>query len=103
MEAREVFLYARTQEGLHYELMQAPVVLGAQSYSQLCVAAKGEERRLAALRKRQQLHIERLLPRLANSLHGSSVVVMGQAETDGQQNRQIRSEKDVSCMGMWGI
>lgn len=38
----------------HYELVRGPAVSGAQTYKELCTAAKSEERRLAALRKCQQ-------------------------------------------------
>lgn len=61
VEMREAFLYAQMQ-GLPYELVQAPAVSGAQSYPQLFVAAKSEERRLAALTKRQQLQTGKFAP-----------------------------------------
>ena len=54
-ETRSALLFAQLQDGLRYELVRAPAVSGAVSYEQLCIAAKGEERRLAALRKRQEL------------------------------------------------
>ena len=54
-ETRDALLFAQLQDGLRYELVQAPAVSGALSYEQLCIAAKGEERRLVALRKRQEL------------------------------------------------
>ena len=38
-------LYAQLQDSLRYELVQVP------AYEQLCIAAKGEERRLMALKK----------------------------------------------------
>ena len=68
VETRGAFLYAQMQEGLHYELMQAPAVSGAQSYSQLCIAAKSEERRLAALKKRQQLQTEKFASKTSKQL-----------------------------------
>ena len=47
-------MYAQLQEGLRYELLQAPAVSGAESYTQLRIAAKSEERRLAVLQKKRQ-------------------------------------------------
>jgi hypothetical protein len=54
-ETRDALLYGQLQEGLLYELLKAPSVSGAQRYSELCVAARNEEKRLAGLRRRQQL------------------------------------------------
>jgi hypothetical protein len=42
-------------DGLRYNLMKGPAVSGAQNCRELCVAAKGEEHRLAALQQRHQL------------------------------------------------
>ena len=53
-DTRDALLYGQLYEGLRYELMRAPTVSGTKSYQELCVAAKGEEHRLAALRQRQQ-------------------------------------------------
>ena len=41
-------------EDLRYDLMLSPSVSGSQGYRELATAAKAEERRLAALRQRQQ-------------------------------------------------
>ena len=49
-----MLLYGQLQEGLSYSLMESPLVSGAQSYRELCIAAKKEERRLAELQKNQQ-------------------------------------------------
>ena len=57
-ETRDTLLYSQLQEGLRYDLMQAPAVSGAQGYQQLCIAARNEERRLIELAKRRQ-YIER--------------------------------------------
>ena len=54
-ETRDTLLFAQLQDGLRYELVRASAVSGALSHEQLCISAKGEERRLAALRKRQEL------------------------------------------------
>ena len=53
-ETRDILLYGQLQEGLSYSLMESPSVSGAQSYRELCIAAKKEERRLAELKKKQQ-------------------------------------------------
>ena len=45
-EMRETLLYGQLQEGLKLEIMQAPAVSGAQSYAELCVAAKNKQHRL---------------------------------------------------------
>ena len=50
---RDALLYGQLYEGLSYDLMQSPAVSGAQHYQGLCTAAKGEERRLAALKQRR--------------------------------------------------
>ena len=54
-ETIDALLFAQLQDGLRYGLVQAPAVSGALCYEKLCIAAKGEERRLVALRKRQEL------------------------------------------------
>ena len=51
---REALLYGQLYEGLSYEIMLCPAVSGSQGYRELSTAAKGEERRLAALKQRQQ-------------------------------------------------
>ena len=50
---RDTLLYGQLYKGLSYDLMQSPAVSGAQHYQGLCTAAKGEERRLAALKQRR--------------------------------------------------
>ncbi len=52
-ETRDTLLHSQLQEGLRYEVMRAPAVSGAQTYHELCLAAKNKEKRLANLRKRQ--------------------------------------------------
>ena len=52
-ETKEAILYGQLQEGLRLELLRGPAVSGALGYKELCVAAKGEERRLSELKKRQ--------------------------------------------------
>lgn len=53
-EMQDTLLYGQLMEGLKYELVRGPSVSGAQTYKELCTATNSEERRLAALRKRQQ-------------------------------------------------
>ena len=53
-ETRDTLLHSQLQEGLRYEILKAPAVSGAQSYKELCLAAKNEEKRQAELRKRVQ-------------------------------------------------
>ena len=53
VETRATLLYGQLQEGLRQELMRVPAVLGAQTYQELCLASRNEEKRLAELRKRQ--------------------------------------------------
>ena len=50
-ETRHTLLHGQLQEGLLYKLMQAPAVYGAQTYSELCLAARNEENRLEELHR----------------------------------------------------
>ena len=52
-EIRDTLLYGQLQEGLLYTLVKSPAVSGARSYSELCLAARNKERRLAELHQRQ--------------------------------------------------
>ena len=56
---RDALLHGQLHERLRCEIMRRPAVSGAQSYKELCAAAKNEERRLAKLQKRQ--HYTRML------------------------------------------
>ena len=53
-ETCHALLHAQLQEGLKYAIMEAPAVLGSQTYRELCMAAKNEERRQSKLAKRQE-------------------------------------------------
>ena len=53
-ETRRTLLYGQMKDGLAYSLMESPAVSGAADYQALCLAAKGEEKRLAELKKRRQ-------------------------------------------------
>ena len=52
-ETRSTLLYGQLHEGLRYNLMKAPAVSGATSYTQLCAAARSEEGRQLQLARRQ--------------------------------------------------
>ena len=54
VETCNALLHGQLQDGLKYEIMRAPSVSGAQTYKELCLAARNEGKRLAELRKRQQ-------------------------------------------------
>ena len=49
VEIRQTLLYSQLQEGLKYGLIKSPAVSGAYSYTQLCIAARHEEKRLNEL------------------------------------------------------
>ena len=71
-KTRDMLLYGQLQEGLSYSLIASPSVSGAQSYRELCVATKKEERRLAELKKKQQyLNTEK--PPFGGSTRGSVI------------------------------
>ena len=54
-ETRDVLLHGKLQDGLRIDLVsKAPAISGAQSYKELCIAAKNEERRLAELKWKKQ-------------------------------------------------
>ena len=54
VETRQTLLYSQLQEGLKYGLIKSPAVSGADSYNQLCIAARHEEKRLNELSRCQQ-------------------------------------------------
>ena len=53
-ETRDALLYGQLHECLRYSLMKAPAVSGASTYTQLCFAARSEERQQSELLKRQE-------------------------------------------------
>ena len=59
-ETRDTLLHSQLQEGLQYDLTRGPAVSGAQTYKELCLTAKNEEKHLAELKKRQ--HYQKLVP-----------------------------------------
>ena len=54
VETRETILFGQLQEGLRFNIVKSPSVSGSQSYKELCMAAKNEEKRIAGLQRRQQ-------------------------------------------------
>ncbi len=53
-DTRDVLLFSQLQESLKYSLMESSAVSGATSYHALCVAAKSEERRQTAFKRRRR-------------------------------------------------
>ena len=53
-DTRHLLLYGQLREGLKEQLIRSPAVAGAKDYLQLCLAAKGEEKHLVELKRRQQ-------------------------------------------------
>ena len=51
---RDDLLYTQMYNGLRYDVMHGSAMSRVQGYRELCVAARGEEHRLAALHQRQQ-------------------------------------------------
>ena len=74
-ETRDVLLYGKLQDGLRIDLVsRAPAISGAQSYQELCIAAKNEERRLAELKRKSSMqegivHKTRLTKQINNINH----------------------------------
>ena len=69
-ETHQALLHAQLQEGLQFTIMEAPAVSGSQSYPELCLAAKNEERRQTELLKRQQYARNSLQLTNSNSFRG---------------------------------
>ena len=54
-ETRDVLLYGKLQDSMRVDLVsKVPAISGTQSYKELCIAAKNEERRLAELKWKTQ-------------------------------------------------
>ena len=98
-ETRETLLHSQLQEGLRFDLMKAPAVSGAQTYRQLCMSAKNEEKRLAELRRRQQYMKTSGTDRqqaAARNQQPWKQVPQGQANYREQLGRQKRSSQGQS-------
>ena len=78
VETRDTLLHGQLQDGLKHDLMQAPAVSGAQTYQELCFAARNEEKRLAELpnQSTNQLDLPHLVVPIlvASSENASSVM-----------------------------
>ena len=79
-ETRQMLLYSQLQEGLSDELMRSPAVSGALTYTELCIAAKNEEKRRAELAKRNQY-------RRPNQQKPSEAKQGSQQKTSGQPQK----------------
>ena len=75
-DTRSTLLYGQLQKGLCYGMMKSPGVSGAQSYKELCVAVRNEEKRQVELRKKQK--------------YGAKAVPVGGAVTSAGQERTFR-------------
>ena len=83
---RDVLLYGQLYEGLRYDIMLSPAVSGSHGYWELATAAKGEERRLAALKQRQLYsktasHNPTMQPRTTRSTDAQPTVREGTTAT----------------------
>jgi len=54
VKTRSILMHGQLQEGLKYSVMSAPAVSGPQTYPELCLAAKNEERHRLELAKCKQ-------------------------------------------------
>ncbi len=95
-DTRDALLFSQLQEGLRYSLMESPAVSGAISYQALCVAAKNEERRQAALKRRRQYnpqynpHPMRAFKTTADPAVRGSVTSHPLETSPSQQGRQVK-------------
>ena len=108
-DTRDALLYGQLYEGLRYELMRGPTVSGSQGYQELCIAAKAEERRLAALKQRQRMKPSQDSPsypraagsasRKPSSKEGSSDPTQepGRERPPAQHNSSISSRRCFNC------
>ena len=55
-ETRATLLHSQLQKRLRYKILQTLTVSGAQTYAELCLAAKNEEKRQMELHKRERYH-----------------------------------------------
>ena len=81
LETRETLLHGQLQDGLRLQLLRGPAVSGGRTYSELCLAAKNEEKRLIDLKKRQEY----------SKLHSDS--------TASNQRKQGKSRQSANSSG----
>ncbi len=97
LETRETLLHGQLQEGLQFNLMKAPAVSGAQTYPQLCMSAKNEERRQAEIRKRQEYHRPNPSPALRPPRESPNAASTGQPLTRPAPKQQTQRSQDSRC------
>ena len=78
--------------------MKSPAVSGAQSYKELCLAAKNEEKRQAELKKKTRVQQEDL-PRTKEGWWNATEVVSTN-NTSLLENIQIPDKKDHAAMAV---
>jgi hypothetical protein len=89
-ETRDALLYSQLQEGLKLSLMEGPAVSGASDYKSLCIAAKNEERRQAALKQRKQYNSERA-PKKSNPGGGETTPKPSDEQKSGNDTPRTRN------------
>ena len=99
-ETKETLLYGQLHEGLRYSLMKAPAVSGANTYQELCGAAKSEERCQRELIKRQLYQREDSAKGSANAKKNSASSGVPTAVPNKQQSRRSgeKIELDMSTV-----
>ena len=95
LETRQTLLHGQLQEGLRYNLMKAPAVSGAQTYSELCMAAKNEEKHQAELKKWQEYQRPTAASPVARSFRKSWGLPSQQPQPNKQPTKQqVRRPQD---------
>ena len=92
-ETRQMLLYGQLQEGLRDEMMKSSAVSGALSYSELCVAAKNEERRQAEFARRQQYR--RATQNKPSTLPDHNQVHKSESSTEQKQGSNVPSTRQL--------
>ena len=96
LETRQTLLHGQLQEGLQYNLMKAPAVSGAQTYPELCMADKNEEKRQAELKKQQEYQRPTAASPAAHSFRKPlglpSQQPLGKPNCPGTEERWLRTE-----------
>ena len=90
-ETQDTLLHGQMQEGLLYDLMKAPAVSGVQTYRELCVAARNEEKRLQELQKRQQFTRQQV----SGKVHQPQENKKPGRKFDSQGNQQTRQGRSA--------
>ena len=85
---QDTLLYGQLHEGLFYQLMEAPAVSGATSYTSLCLAVKNEEQRQAKLKNKPKQYQPNQLSSQRQSNRQSSRLQPRATQTLQQSNQQ---------------